>query len=126
MYEYLRYETPLASGATATLTRNFWGLSGTLALGPGTAYGFYGRAGDGKGTALTGTRVAGLAKGPDTGASQWELSYTYPLSKRTLLYAGYVKIDNDANASYTFNINPYPTAIGGQPAGFVLGTVHFF
>lgn len=126
VYEYLRYETPLASGATATLTRNFWGLSGTLALGPGTAYGFYGRAGDGKGTALPGTRVAGLAKGPDTGASQWTLSYTYPLSKRTLLYAGYVKIDNGANASYTFNINPYPTAIGGRPAGFVLGTVHFF
>jgi predicted porin len=124
--EYLRYSTPLETGATASLYRWFWGLSGTLALGPGTAYAFYGSAGDGKGTSIAGTRVAGLARGDDTGSAQWELSYTYPLSRRTLLYAGYVQIANQANASYTFNINPYPIAIGGRPSGFVLGTVHFF
>ena len=54
------------------------------------------------------------------------MSYTYPLSKRTLTYAGYVKINNSNNASYTFNINPYTTAIGGKPGGLVLGMVHLF
>lgn len=126
IYEYLDYDTPLANGSTASLTRNYWGVSGTLPLGPGIAYAFFGYAGDGGGSSVTGTRVAGLAKGPDTSANQWEVSYTYPLSRRTLLYGGYVRIDNGANASYTFNTNPYPTAIGGKPSGFVLGTAHFF
>jgi predicted porin len=126
VWEYLDYDTPVASGGTASLNRHFFGLSGTFAAGPGTVYAFWGRAGEGHGSALPGTRVAGLAKGPDTGSDQWELSYTYPLSQRTLLYAGYVKIDNESNASYTFNINPYPVAIGGRPSGWVVGTVHFF
>ena len=74
-------------------------------------------------------------KGSDTRAVQWEISYTYPLSKRSLLYTGYVKIANDNNAAYNFNINPYnPVSStdmsyntpGGKPGGFVLGMVHFF
>ena len=40
--------------------------------------------------------------------------------------AGYVKIDNDSNASYTFNINSYPIAVGGKPGGLVLGMIHLF
>ena len=51
------------------------------------------------------SRVAGLAKGDNTGARPWEISYAYDLSKRTRVYTGYVKINNDSNASYTFNIN---------------------
>lgn len=69
----------------------------------------------------------------DSKADQYEISYTYPLSKRTLLYAGYVGINNADNASYTFNINSYNQnattgfgPIGGNMNGFVLGTVHFF
>jgi predicted porin len=103
-----------------------WGISGTMPMGPGTWYAFYGRANDGKGSAADGTRVGGLAKGSDTSSNQWELSYTYPFSKRTSVYAGYVKLDNDSNASYTFNINPYPIGIGGKPGGFVLGMIHLF
>jgi predicted porin len=126
IFEYIDYDAPRPTGARSSLTRTFWGVSATAPLGPGTAYAFFGRAGEGRGTAAIGTRVAGLARGPSTGADQWEISYTYSMSKRTQVYGGYVRIDNDENASYTFNSNPYATAIGGKPAGFVLGMVHFF
>jgi predicted porin len=121
VYERLDYDTP-----TGSLRRDFWGISGTMPMGPGVWYAFYGRANDGKGGAADGTRISGLAKGADTSANQWELSYTYPLSKRTSVYAGYVRIDNDDNASYVFNINPYPIGTGGKPSGFVLGMIHLF
>jgi predicted porin len=121
VYERLDYDTPSGS-----LKRDFWGISGTIPMGPGSWYLFYGRANDGKGGAADGERVSGLAKGSDTSSNQWEVSYTYPFSKRTQVYAGYVKIDNGGNASYTFNINPYPIAVGGKPGGFVLGMIHLF
>lgn len=121
VYERLDYDT-----ATGDLTRNFYGVSGTAPVGKGKVYAFYGHGADGKGSAANGTRVAGLAKGPDSGADMYEISYTYPLSVRTSVYTGYVKIRNDANAAYNFGVNPYPTAIGGDPGGFVLGTFHNF
>ena len=121
VYEHLKYDTP-----TGDLKRNFWGISAAAPVGPGTLFAFYGRAEDGKGSAADGTRVAGLAKGSDTAANHWEISYTYPFSKRTSVYAGYVKIDNDSNASYTFNINSYTTAVGAKPGGFVFGMLHLF
>lgn len=93
VYEHTKYETP-----TGDLKRDLWGVGLTVPMGGGTWYAFYGHAGDGKGSAATGTRVGGLAKGSDTSSNQWELSYTYALSKRSLLYAGYVKLDNKCNA----------------------------
>ena len=84
---------------------------------------------------------ARLTKGSDTCAQQYEISYTYPLSKRTSVYAGYVKLANDRNAAYTFNINAYTinttcTGAGGpvdnncgsngKPAGLVFGMIHLF
>ena len=42
------------------------------------------------------------------------------------MYAGYVELHNDSNASYTFNINPYTIGVGGKPQGFVLGMIHLF
>lgn len=121
VYERMKYDTP-----TGDLKRDLWGASLTVPMGVGTWYAFYARAGDGKGGAANGTRVGGLAKGADTSSNQYELSYSYPLSKRTMLYAGYVKLDNKQNASYTFNINAYPIGIGGKPEGWLLGAVHFF
>ena len=70
--------------------------------------------------------MGALAKGPGTASEQWELSYSYNLSLRTLVYVGYVKIDNHANAAYTFNINDYVIAPGGKPSGVALGIAHFF
>ena len=88
VYEYLRYDTPVGS-----LRRDFWGASGTIVAGPGTIYLFAGRGGDGRAPASV--RVGGLASGPDTAAWQYVLSYTYSLSGRTMVYAGYVRVDND-------------------------------
>jgi predicted porin len=121
VYERLRYDTP-----TGDLKRDFWGVSATIPAGGGSIYAFWGHASNGKGGAVDGTTIGGLTKGPDSACDQWEISYSYPLSLRTLLYAGYVRIDNRANASYGFNINDYPTAPGSKPAGLVFGMAHFF
>jgi predicted porin len=122
VYERLSYQTQ-----SGLLTRNFWGLSTTVALGPrGTFYAFYGSAGNGGGDAATGTRVGSLARGADTGAQQAMVSYTYRLSKRTMVYSGYNYIRNDANATYNFYVNRYPVAVGANPNGLVLGTAHSF
>jgi predicted porin len=121
VYERLRYETP-----TGDLKRDFWGISGTVPLAGGSIYGFWGHASNGKGQAVDGTTIGGLTKGPDSSSDQWEISYSYSLSLRTLLYAGYVRINNSANAGYGFNINDYSTVRGARPTGYVLGMVHFF
>ena len=121
VYERLRYDT-LAGG----LTRDFYAISATVPVGGGLIYAFWGRANDGKGSAPDGTQVGNLIKGPDTGSTQWELSYTYNLSLRSLVYVGYVRIDNRANAAYTFNINEYPVAPAGKPSGLAIGMAHFF
>jgi predicted porin len=115
----------------------------------GQVFLYYGQAGDGSGSAqdtpaptitqnaVVGSnisRVAGLAKGDNTGAKHWEVSYSYDLSKRTRIYTGYVKLNNDSNASYNFNINAYPgnaNGITGGPVGmhvggFVMGMYHNF
>jgi predicted porin len=122
VYERLDYDTP---GGT-NLKRNFWGVSATAPIGPGELYAFYGDAGDGSGSAPDGTRVGQLIKGNSTGAAQWEISYTYALSKRSLLYTGFVQTRNDNNAPYNFNINPYTVVPGANANGFVVGMVHFF
>jgi predicted porin len=133
VYERLDYDTPSGS-----LKRDLWGVSLTAPIGPGAAYFFWGHAGDGKGSADDGTRVGGLTKGSQTSSDQWELSYTYPLSKRTQVYAGYVKLQNENRAAYTFNINAYtinttcvtesncPNGGNGKPGGLVLGMIHLF
>ncbi len=135
VYERLKYETP-----SGDLKRDYWSVGGTVNLGPGQLYLNYGDASKGKGSAADGTRVAGLAKGSNTDSRDYSISYTYPLSKRTLTYVGYHRIDNKENASYTFNINAYPSTTncsaasssqtcvlaGTKPQGVVFGLVHFF
>ncbi len=129
VYEKLDYDAT----TTTRLKRNFYGVGATVDVGPGVLYAFAGHAGNGTGSALDGTRIGGLAKGQSTGSTQWEISYTYVLSGRTLAYAGYVKIRNESNASYTFNQNQYPIFCDsypnggcGKPGGFVVGMAHFF
>jgi predicted porin len=121
VYERLRYATPVGP-----LTRNFYGAGATVLAGPGSFYAFWGRAAEGKASADV--RVGGLASGDGTRADQYELSYTYPLSPRTLVYAGYVRLDNGARATYNFATNPYTegSLTGLELSGFVLGAAHFF
>ena len=128
-YERLRYDAT----TTTDLTRDFYGIGATIDAGPGLFFLYWGHAADGKGSATPGSNVGGLVKGVNTGSTQWEVSYTYLLSARTLLYTGYVKILNESNAGYTFDSNPYPILCNaypngscGKPGGFVMGMVHFF
>ena len=121
IYERLKYDT-----LDGNLKRDFYGISANVPVGGGWIYAFWGHASDGKGTTADGTQVGGLIKGPGTASEQWELSYTYNLSLRSMVYAGYVRINNRANAAYTFNINDYEIAPGAKPSGFVLGMAHFF
>jgi predicted porin len=120
-YELLRYDTP-----TGDLKRNFYAVSATLTVGEGAFYAFIGRAANGSGHAVDGTQIGGLTKGPNSAATQWEVSYSYNLSTRTMLYAGYVQLANEVNANYGFNINPYQTAQGARLNGAVAGIAHFF
>jgi predicted porin len=129
VYERLNYDaTP-----TSSLKRNLFGVSTTVDIGGGLLYAYVGRAGNGTGTAANGTRIGGLTKGTASGSTQWEATYTYVLSGRTLVYGGYVKIRNESNAAYTFNHNAYPILCDaypngncGKPGGFLVGMAHFF
>ena len=107
-----------------TLTRNFYAISATAPIGPGELYAFLGTARNGTGP--KGAKVGQIASGDNTGATQWEVSYTYALSKRTLAYTGFVQTRNQNNAAYNFNINPYTVVAGANANGFVMGLVHFF
>jgi predicted porin len=120
LYERLDYDTP-----TGSLKRDLWGVGITAPVGPGTIYASWQQADDGDGGCTT--RVGGFTCGSDTGASHYTISYTYPLSKRTITYVGYTGLDNDTRASYNYNINPYlPNTQGLKLNGFVLGAVHLF
>jgi predicted porin len=130
VYERTKYDTP-----TGDLKRDFWGVSGTVPVGGGKVYLFFGKASNGKGGAVDGETVGYVVHGSDTATKQWEISYSYSLSPRTLLYTGYVRLANDRYNPTTFNINSYAIstcAFGnsgceqGRPAGIVFGMVHFF
>jgi predicted porin len=148
VYEQLRYDWDTGG----EIKRNMWGISGTANIGPGQMYLGYFKANDGSGSASCTTvagittcpRVGAVTIGDRTAAQMWEISYTYPLSKRTLLYAGYVMIDNDSNAAYNFNVgalsgmcnvntnqqnitgNPGNCGSAGRPQGILAGMVHFW
>jgi len=120
VYERLDYDT-----ATGNLKRDYWGIRATAPIGPGTLYAFYGHAGDGKGGAANGTTIGNLVKGGGTGADQWSVSYTYPLSKRTITYVGYHRTENDSRVNYPLSGGP-AVVNGGNPSGFIVGLVHNF
>jgi predicted porin len=126
VYEKTTYELDTLVTGGGDLKRDFWGISGTIPVGGGKVYAFWGRAGEGKGSTADGNAVGGLVKGPNSRSDQWEISYSYSLSPRTLLYTGYVRLQNESAAKYTFNINAYTIAQGGKPGGLVFGVVHFF
>ena len=121
VYEYLKYDT-----VTGPLKRNFYAASASVSVGEGVFYGFIGRAANGTGSAVNGTQIGGLTKGPNSAATQWEVSYSYNISPRTMVYAGYVQINNQVNANYGFNINEYATAQGVRLNGAVAGLAYFF
>ena len=138
VFERLKYD--IATGGT--LQRNFWGGSVTWNVGPGQLYGMFGQAQNGSGSAADGSQVGAVRKGSNTSAQQYEVSYTYALSKRTLTYVGYNMIANRSNGAYNFHVNQINglcgqlangnTVAGGncgdsaKPQGLAFGLVHFF
>jgi len=158
IYEQLRYDVNLVGaggvGTGGQLKDNHWGVSMTANWGPGQFYAaWYGAANGryggqcldatnhetncGSSTAVTGPRVGAVTGGSNTAANMWEASYTYPLSKRTLLYAGYVNIANKSNAGYNFHVNQIAGVCTGngdssgcgaadKPQGVALGIVEFW
>ncbi len=159
VYEGLKYD--IATGGD--LKRNMWGVSMTANWGPGQFYAGYWKGNNGTGSAQCfdgkgflqinavncGTAAAGAAPrvgavtmGDGTSVNMYEFSYTYPLSKRTLLYAGYVMIDNQKNGGYNFHVNQIAGVCSGnnaaanggltgcgsadRPQGIALGLVEFW
>jgi len=120
-----RYET---SGATELKKKNWTvGVDWKIA-GPHSLEGFYTRAGDSKGS---GAGIGGgngplAAPGPDTGARQWEVVYNYAFSKRTRMGFGYVRVDNDANSSYTLGGLGALIPVGDNQSAFVMRGSHTF
>ena len=65
--------------------------------------------------------------GTEDGASQWTVSTTYNLSKRTQTYAYYTRIDNDAQARFDLPNNKIDgIGAGSSPTGFGVGIKHVF
>ncbi|HEX9301212.1 MAG TPA: porin [Casimicrobiaceae bacterium] len=145
VFEQVKYDSPLlgATPVNGDLKRNMWGVSMIGNFGPGQMYAGWFRGNDGKGSAACVTvagvttcpRVGAVTQGDQTGVNMYEVSYTYPLSKRTLMYAGYVMIDNDKNAAYNFHVNQITGVCTGngavcgdsaRPQGLALGIVHFW
>lgn len=148
-YEALQYKNALSTGnagtplVNGTLKRNDWAISAIVNVGPGQFYAMYNGTNNGRGGAPCVTtagvtncpRVGGVTMGPSTKTQMYEFTYTYPMSKRTLVYGGYVMIDNQKNASANFHVNQITgictgngAACGdaGRPQGLALGLVHFF
>ena len=94
--------------------------------GPHTIEGSYIDAGDAKGIAGGASPGSGrMAVGTDTGGKLWQVKYSYALSKRTKLAAGYVKLSNDNNANYSLGGTARP-ANGENQDAFAVSVDHRF
>lgn len=117
-WEGLKYTVPTGGD----LKRNYWAVAATTFVGPGELYLAYWKANSGSGSAKCATingittcpRVGAATLGPDTGAQQFEITYTYALSKRTLLWGGFTMINNERNAAYNYGFNPVPGLCTGN------------
>lgn len=121
-YEWLDYDFTQST----SLKRQFWEIASTILVGAnGSVYLSWGQAADGKGSAPTGARIGQIVKGSSTGANNWQIAYAHNLSKRTYVYTGYAKINNDSNAAYTGNFRS-SVQNGANPGGFSMGMLHNF
>jgi predicted porin len=115
----LVYEDASQTGATVT-DRNAWAVNVAHDMGPIRLMAAYYNMGDGDTAA-------------DTSANAWALGANYSLSKRTLVYARYLNINNDKGATYQYvgGQGPNGTGITGMGAGtdpsiLSLGVRHSF
>jgi predicted porin len=130
-YERIEYNTDaITAGAVANtgdVERDAWYIGGSYTAGPHYFALSYADADDldCSGT-VAGTFIAQTLCN-NTAARSYAAKYAYSLSKRTELFAHYVKIRNDQAASYTFGVNALTTvAPGADPEGFGVGVKHTF
>jgi predicted porin len=101
-----------------------WAIAGPHGLEVG-----YTKAGDSKGNTAS---VAGLglgdvaASGGDTGADLIAIKYRYAFSKRTRVRLGYVRLENDNNASYALGGTSAPVFAGENMNAVVFYAEHTF
>jgi predicted porin len=124
-----QYETT----AVQELTKKNWmvGVEWNI-QGPHNFDAAYVKAGDSKGTATAAGGSAAPGSGvalPNvlgTGAKMFQLGYRHEFSKRTSVKFAYVKLDNDAAASYALGGLAAPTIAGESQSAWVMYASHSF
>lgn len=135
IWEELRYETTITG---AEVKKQNWGIAlGWNIAGPHNLNMVYIQAKDSKGNSATGVGGVGaslagtttdgtglLVDRTDNGAKLWIIQYLYSFSKRTSMYGGYAKLDNDAAGRYRFHRTVRNT--GQEMDAFAVGIRHSF
>jgi len=124
---YAQMNADTAPGATAKVKTYHIGAEWHLS-GPHNVHFGYTVADDMKGTvgAGMGTRPTVTATG-DTGAKMWQIRYVHKLSKRTTASIGYVRLKNDASASYDLGGLSYSAAqTGAKQSAIAYSLQHKF
>ena len=113
-------------GGGDTLDQNNWYLAGKFNFTPNDAVKLaYTHAGK--------AHQASVDEVADSDAHQWSVGYDHNLSKRTMVYALYTKLNNGGNAQYALNPSAITDVTGGvsggagsDPSAFALGIKHSF
>jgi hypothetical protein len=123
-YEAMTYKCgiqPFGGGATfgtgcsgaGDVKAKQYAVAFAVPVGPGSIRGSYTVAKDLKGNGLVNAAGAGIS---DTGAKEFNIGYEHRFSKRTNIGIGYAKIDNKANAQFTWTGAPPNNLQGPQNA----------
>jgi predicted porin len=128
-YERLNYELGTPTAPTDLRLRN-WSIGLAVPIGNGAIRSQYSRS------KASGTFAGSATVMPGTGAGNgrlFNLSYEYNMSKRTLLYVAYAKLNQDALSNRQFGTNlqgpngaTEANLIGSDPRYFSFGMNHNF
>jgi predicted porin len=111
VYSFRRDQLPAATSAS----QNFYELATFTPIGVGSLLLSYGQS-------------LGKAR-PNTDAKAYAIRYSYPLSKRTVVYGGFTQIRNQSGAAFTINTASNAGTIAGpgkNPRMLMVGYDHSF
>lgn len=128
--QYIDTKYEITSGTDLTKKNWMVGVDWHIS-GPHNLEASYVKAGDSKGTAVTGVAGGGgafalAAPASGTGAKLYQITYRHDFSKRTQVKMGYVKLNNDNAASYGLGGLATPTAAGTSQSAWVMYAQHTF
>jgi predicted porin len=117
MASYLDISTnPTGALQSSLFDRDVWSVGAAAPLGGGVLRASY---------AALDWSYSSTANNVD--ANSWTLAYTYDLSKRTTMYAGYTRVSNDSSSNLKVFSNGGATTSGGENStGYALGMSHSF